>query len=179
METWNCTYCQLILCAKFQNSRTTSSVKKVCDTENWSPDSPVCTCLPLLSGRVNCHSPTQPKLNSTWVGWTTLLPSYPPTPPPQAFKALAGSPGRWFSDVNLNSTQLEKLWRNKLGSPDPPPPKKTLTINRVNKNSISSRHPRMLKFNMQAYFNQSKRNVSFYKPPTACWTRCQWSRILI
>ena len=43
-----------------------------------------------VSGRVNCHSPTQPKLNSTWVGWTTLLPSYPPTPPPQAFKALAG-----------------------------------------------------------------------------------------
>ena len=45
METCNCIYCQLILCAKFQNPRTTPSVKKVRDTENWSPDSPVYTLL--------------------------------------------------------------------------------------------------------------------------------------
>ena len=30
---------------------------------------------------VFCHSPTQPKLNSTGVGLTSLLPSHPPHPP--------------------------------------------------------------------------------------------------
>ena len=34
METCNCIYCQLILCAKFQNPRTTPSVRKVCDTKH-------------------------------------------------------------------------------------------------------------------------------------------------
>ena len=48
METCNCIYCQLILCAKCQNPRITPSVKKVCDTENWSPDSPILLTLCLL-----------------------------------------------------------------------------------------------------------------------------------
>ena len=54
----------------------------------------------------------QLNLNSTRVGVTTLLLSYPPaTPPtpPQTFKALPGNLGSWFSVCNLILTQLERL----------------------------------------------------------------------
>ena len=69
----------------------------------------------------NCHSPTQSKLNSTRVGLTTSLPCYPPNPPtpPQTFEQLPGNPGGWFLESSLNLTQIEEIWRIKLGSPDP------------------------------------------------------------
>ena len=58
---------------------------------NLAADQSSCVCLsaylcifvsviPISCNRY-CHSPTQPKLNPTSVGLTTLLPCYPPTPP--------------------------------------------------------------------------------------------------
>ena len=40
----------------------------------------------------------------------------------QTFRALPGNLGSWFSVYNLIFTQLEEIWKNKLGSPYTPPP---------------------------------------------------------
>ena len=42
-----------------------------------------------------------------------------------------------------------------MGSAAPPPP----ALNRVNDCNLGSRQPRRLKFDMQAYFNPTKRNL--------------------
>ena len=60
----------------------------------------------------------QLNLNMSW----SLTLKWVGTPqPPWTFNPLPGNLGSWFSVWNLILNQLEEVWRNKLGSPDPPP----------------------------------------------------------
>ena len=47
--------------------------------------------------------------------------------------------------------------KKKIGVTSPSP--QTLTLNRVKICNLSSKHPRRLKFDNSAYFNQTKRNL--------------------
>ena len=58
-------FCHLRLCAKFQNPRTTPSVRKVCETGkirgSFLPS--LYMLAPSLSGKVKCHNPTNNQHN--------------------------------------------------------------------------------------------------------------------
>ena len=68
----------------------------------------------LVHRGVYCHSPTQPQLNSTRIGVTTLLICYPPHLT-QTFKELQDNIGIWFSVCNLILTKLERRHQKKNG----------------------------------------------------------------
>ena len=74
---------------------------------------------------------------------------------------------KFHMQVYFNPTK-RNLKKKKMGSPDltllPPP---LTALNRVNKCKLSSRQPRRLKFDMQAYFNPTKRNLKKKLTPTS------------
>ena len=70
-----------------------------------------------------------------------------------------------------------------MKSPEHPPPRPpNLTLNWLKQNNRSSRQPRRLKFNMQAYFNPTKRNMrekkmkSHNPPPSLTLNRVRKSK---
>ena len=65
---------------------------------------------------------------------------------------LLGNPGGWNSTCKLILTQIKEIWKKWAHHPTP-------ASNRVNDCNLGSRQPRRLKFDMQVYFNPTKRNL--------------------